>query len=180
MMWRPWSADEDARLRAAVEARTPTKIIARELSRSPDAVRVRAHRLGVSLAPVRRGSAHQSLTLQLLQRVGPMRRATIAKAIGVAIGNTWKVTDTLHARQEIHIQRWERPRSGPWSPVFAAGPGLDAPKPGKMSAEEVQRRYRERMRAERPEEYRLRWARQNAKRRKPRADVAAAWIGSAR
>lgn len=175
---RNWTAREDARLREAAAARMSTKLIARELGRSHDAVRIRAKRIGVSLP--RGGSGHQSLTLHLLQRVGPMRRTAIAQAIGVTISNAWSITAVMHQRGEIHVARWERPTSGPWAPVFAAGPGLDAPKPERADKRDVQRRYRERMRAEKPDEYRLRWKRQNAKRRKPRADVAAAWIGSAR
>lgn len=53
----------------------------------------------------------------------------------------------LHTRGEIHIDRWDRKnKQGPWHPVYAGGPGPDAPRPAGQTNAEMMRNYRKRHR----------------------------------
>lgn len=48
----PWTRDQDRGLRRLAGGNTPTRLIARELGRTEEAVYSRAHEIGVSLKPV--------------------------------------------------------------------------------------------------------------------------------
>jgi hypothetical protein len=47
-----WTADQDAHLRELAEHNKPTRLMARELGRTPEAVFARASELDISLKPV--------------------------------------------------------------------------------------------------------------------------------
>lgn len=46
-----WSATDDLRLRILAKQNTPTRVIGFKLGRTEDAIRAKAHELGVSLQP---------------------------------------------------------------------------------------------------------------------------------
>jgi hypothetical protein len=48
---KPWTADDDRRLRQEAAGNTPTRVIGLHVGRSEDAVRARAGELGISLKP---------------------------------------------------------------------------------------------------------------------------------
>lgn len=48
---QPWSAGDERALRDLARGNTPTRVIGLKLGRSEDAVRSKAHELGVSLKP---------------------------------------------------------------------------------------------------------------------------------
>lgn len=48
---KPWSVDEEASLKALVDANTPIDIMAAKLNRNPDAVYVKCLRLGLTKRP---------------------------------------------------------------------------------------------------------------------------------
>lgn len=52
--WRPWTARDEAQLAALVKGNTPTRVIGLRLGRSERAVRLKAHRMALSLLPVNR------------------------------------------------------------------------------------------------------------------------------
>jgi hypothetical protein len=48
---KPWTGKDDQKLQQLVRGNTPTRLIARELGRTPEAVRQHASQEGISLAP---------------------------------------------------------------------------------------------------------------------------------
>lgn len=82
----------------------------------------------------------------------------------------------LHATGQIHIAAWTRdgehfyPR-----PIYKAGAGVDAPKPGPLTETEKQKRAWARLKAD-PERYISHLYKQRKNRFTPRPDIAAAWL----
>lgn len=67
----------------------------------------------------------------------------LAAALHRRLGYIRQVCGELHALKRIHIVAWIPPRSrGRHSPIFAIGPGEDAPLPPKLTDSERMLRFR--------------------------------------
>jgi len=82
-------------------------------------------------------------------RFGGLTYREIAEFSGLS-PNTVKNSgylDALVAQERIHVGRWKRSRNGPMSPVYVAGPGINAAKPAVLSSAEKNSRHRARHKA---------------------------------
>lgn len=72
-----------------------------------------------------------------------LSREDLAKAIGRSFQTISPVVKQLHLSGHIHIVGWREPRTpGPKIALFTWGPGVDVPRPARMSPEERVARYR--------------------------------------
>jgi hypothetical protein len=55
LKFRPWTAEDDARLKSLIEASVPMDVIAAKMKRTTQAVKWRANALGISSKRVRIG-----------------------------------------------------------------------------------------------------------------------------
>ena len=81
-----------------------------------------------------------------LTRFGGLTYREIAEFSGLS-PNTVKNSgylDALLAQKRIHVGRWKRSRNGPMSPVYVAGPGVNAAKPAVLNSAEKNSRHRAR------------------------------------
>lgn len=106
----------------------------------------------------------------------PMRTRTLAQTIHMDPRHVRRVLGLLQARGEAHIARWGRDEGNNY-PVAEWGLGdkPDAKKPRVSSATKA-RRYRAKLKRERPDEYLRRLKKQRAARLRPQRDIAASWI----
>jgi hypothetical protein len=174
---KPWTPEADARLIELARGGYNSKLIGRELGRTREAVRQRAVFLRV---PIRRvgSSPTQTLAVRILQAEGPMVGRDLARELGLVSKNLWRTLRPLVNQGVVHVHRYERGTSGTPKPVFKAGPGKNATLPKSLTRKQISKRYRERMKRERPAEYRVRLAKMNA-RKKRQATTAANLEGKA-
>lgn len=106
----------------------------------------------------------------------PRRVRELAQRIHLDRRHIRRVLGILQKRSEVHIVRWDRdePTNYPVS-VWGLGNAPDAKKPRASSVLRA-RRYRAKLRRERPEEHMRRLKRKRAARLRPKRDIAAAWI----
>lgn len=93
----------------------------------------------------------QRLLEALDKRTGTARE--IAERIPCCHEHARAIFRMLHLRGWVHIRTWRRGRQGPASPVFAIGPGKDAPRPASLTAAQKCKRYREQLRQRFGENY---------------------------
>ena len=67
--------------------------------------------------------------LRLALSKQPMRNAEAAKALGVVSSTITSFVREVHAQEKIHIIGWHQ--SAGFHPVWADGPGVNAPIPGE-------------------------------------------------
>ncbi len=82
--------------------------------------------------------------VSVLANMGGLTYREIAKFSGLS-SNTLKNSGYLRAllaQGRIHVGQWRRSRNGPMSPVYVAGPGVDAAKPPALTPGEKNRRHR--------------------------------------
>lgn len=80
--------------------------------------------------------------LDAIREFGPLDYREAAKVLGIS-PNAMKGArnfEPLLAQKKIHIVSWRRGRSGPMRPVYAFGPGNDAPRPETSCRELSHRR----------------------------------------
>lgn len=174
----PWTTDDEARLRELAAAGLPSKLIGRELGRSPIAVRKRASQLNVLISMQKVGSPYQTLALAFLRSVDEASVTDVEQHLGIKRSSAWRVLNALVKHDEAHIVRYIRGLRGTPTATFAAGPlqGEPAKPPRKLTRKEIEKRHIAKMRREFPEVIELRNKRLAASRRKPRTDIAASWI----
>jgi hypothetical protein len=77
----------------------------------------------------------------------PGSRVELAKATGIEDSTVVRWLRVLRAERGCHIRRWERcVGRGSLIPVYASGPGEDAPNPGPEGQAVYSKRYRESIR----------------------------------
>lgn len=62
---------------------------------------------------------------------GPQTHATLRVLLDCQKDVPKRHTTALHAKGLIHVSEWVSNGRGPWLSVWAWGPGVDAPYPGK-------------------------------------------------
>lgn len=176
-----WSPDDDATLTRLWLAGLPAKKIAEQLpGRSVGAIGNRRQTLalprrsGVGLDP-RNTVEMQRIWKVLKQRPGT--RAALARRANVAHTTVSKFIKLF--RGQFHVCRWTGTAvNGDLAQVLRAGPGVDAPKPPRMTASERSRRWWDKCKRERPLDAVRRLARDQALRQERtgklvRRDIAA-------
>lgn len=100
------------------------------------------HRYRFTSQPTLRRLARLRQRLQL----GPLTVVEAAAVLFISAQMLKYYFDHLHAAGEIHVVGW--PRSSHQAvPRYAAGPGVDMPKPAPLTPAQIQQRYRARRNA---------------------------------
>ena len=88
--------------------------------------------------------ANMMLVLDALADRLPHTKHDLVKALNISLSAVSSALRELSYGEAVHIAAWVRhlERSGCYTPQFAAGDGIDAPKPVTFSSAEKQRRYR--------------------------------------
>lgn len=74
------------------------------------------------------------------------RNATEAAKVAFTIRDWARhLLKRLHAAKRVHIVGWTHSSRGPYAPVYAWGPGEDAPKPQRQSSADRCLQYRHRL-----------------------------------
>jgi hypothetical protein len=86
-----------------------------------------------------------------LAQFGPMSAAELTQRLGKnrsTINSSINLTRERFGSKMIRVKEWERSlgRKGSFIPIYALGPGPDAPPPAPLSPKERCARYRERHR----------------------------------
>lgn len=129
----------------------------------------------------RQASEGKMAKIQALLAKRQMHVLEIAEAVPISKRHALEYIAELRKRGLVHISKWVREveqlgRMYP-RPVYAAGPGEDAPKPAALSPEERSKRAWKLIKSD-PERHMTLVQKRRTRRtlRKPRADVAAAWM----
>jgi hypothetical protein len=102
--------------------------------------------------------------------------AEIALAVHISKRWAYPYINHLHGQGLVHIASWRvNYNGGDFSPLFAGGPGEDAPKPEGKDILTKAREARARINAD-PDRRDVYLARKRALARKPRGDPLHAWI----
>lgn len=108
----------------------------------------------------------------------PMTPKEIASAAHMSIRAFYSYRERLAG--QVHIKTWRTASHQPPSPVYAAGPGQDAPKPPKQPKKFAQRKWIAKVRRDDPARYAQMLARAKVRYIKPHRDpMIAAMYGSA-
>jgi hypothetical protein len=143
----PWTADQDAALRGIWHSGKRIKENMHLFGQhSYGSVITRAWdlRLGKRTNCPRGASpASPRIILRLLADRGPLDRFTAAVLLGIDESNAHKHMKAMHLAGMLHIVDWKRrTTSSRYVPVFAAGAGVDAPKPPRLTSAEKESRRR--------------------------------------
>lgn len=100
----------------------------------------------------------------------PMTSYELAPQVHLVQRSTHNVLRQLHAESLVHIVGWvHRAPPGPLTPVWAYGPGRDAPCPRPLSGAQKMAKHRARLTSSQREALLIR-------RRVARPDLAASWF----
>lgn len=172
-MARPWTKEEEAKLRRLFRSDTTFDVIGAELGRTRHAVRMKAEYLGLGPKPYTGNrSPVWSLIVRICQDGRPRtvhELAALTKATRVCVDRL--MNDRLAAGQ-AHVPKWDRQRRGPALPYWLPVPGKSAPRPVPRTSAERQREVIRRMREEDPLRYKALVDRAALRQREKRGVVA--------
>jgi hypothetical protein len=160
---RKWPPEDEVRLAALWPTRTPLKVLVDEFpGRSVRGLQSKAMELGLPRRRIAKGisetrPAFVALWAELVKKRGT--RMQLAARVGVSNQTAGDFIQYFRAR--MRIVGWHVPADGQPAPIFAAGAGVDKPKPAKKARAQIYSDYWKRMKRERPEQAAARIARAN-------------------
>lgn len=118
--------------------------------------------------------------IEALLATGPKTARQISTCTGMRAD---KILEMLRRRRGriCHVGEYTSPGKGGRQMIWVLGPGEDAPRPPTISRTEISRRYREKVKRERPEDHEM-WSKKRKLREKIKApgfakrDPAASWF----
>lgn len=79
-----------------------------------------------------------------LAEVGPMTLRELAIYLRLTLSPVVQGMKRLRRDGRVHIAAWSPPvYRGHWAPIYAAGPGVDVPKPKRKKVADYSRKYRQ-------------------------------------
>jgi predicted ArsR family transcriptional regulator len=106
----------------------------------------------------------------------PLSKHSISEELGYHPDYVRAYLRLLVERGDIHVAGWRHERNNYPVQLYAPGHGKPARKPRRMTPSARAKKYRAKMRKDRPDEYLRVILMMRARRMKPKRDIAASWI----
>lgn len=180
----PWTAEEKALLREIWHSDTKVEMFDEffpgRLSQSVYSMGRKIMKLGPRRIPQDFDAFLSWKRIHAQLELGPKTARQLSTCTGMDLS---KILEMLRGRKQrlVRIEDWSAPARGGRQQIWGLGSEPDAPQPPTLTKTEISRRYREKVKRERPEEVEA-YSKRKKMREKiktqgfARRDIAAAWF----